>query len=467
MSARLSQIVEGGFCIGCGACCQASPALTMNQDEYGQYCARQQEGTVLLSSTEALIANICPFSGDGPDEDELGMDQYGSASPRDEDIGPYAALFAGHVLEGDFRSLGSSGGLITWVLCDLLARNEIDGVVHVKKCDPDEAGLLFNYGISRTAEEVKGGAKSRYYPVEASEALEQIRQMPGRYVFVGLPCFVKAVRRLARVDPIIDDRVQFTIGLVCGHLKSRAFADCYGWQAGIAPGSLEEIDFRVKRTSGTAGDYAVSLRGAGVDVTRPAGAFFGSNWGNNFFRYSACDYCDDVFAETADLSVGDAWLSPYIDDPCGNGIVVVRAPTLLEIVRSAIVERRLALDEVDPEAVRESQAGGLRDRREGLAFRLHLKEKRREWYPRKRVSPNAQGVPIVRRLIFTNRIRMREQSHLLWKKAVEHGSFSFFQRRMRPFVFANDLLYRLPQREAVSPLHTRFAGALRRFAGGR
>lgn len=464
MTDGLGRIVDGGYCVGCGACSQASPALAMEKDEFGQYCVRQKEGTVLLASAESLIATICPFSGDGPNEDELALDQYGPSTTHDEDIGRYVALFAGHVLESDFRSIGASGGLITWVLCELLARGEIDGVVHVKRCEPDGTGTLFKYGISKTPDEVKGGAKSRYYPVEASEALEQIRQTPGRYVFVGLPCFVKAVRRLSRVDPIVKERVRFTVGLVCGHLKTGAFADCYGWQVDIPPGRLEQIDFRVKRSCGTAGEYAVSLQGAGVEVTKPARDFFGSNWGNNFFRYSACDCCDDVFAETADLSVGDAWLPPYVNDPGGNGIMVVRDLSLLKIISSAIVEERLALDELSPDGVRQSQAGGLRDRREGLAFRLHMKARRGEWYPRKRVAPSAQGITLSRRLIYANRILMRKQSHLLWKKAVERDSYAFFERRMRPIVFVNDLLGRWPNRVRVAEARRMSKRCLRRFA---
>ena len=41
------------------------------------------------------------------------------------------------------------------------------------------------------------------------------------------------------------------------------------------------------------------------------------------FKYKACDFCDDVFAETADVVVGDAWIPKYLTQ--GNSLVVTRS----------------------------------------------------------------------------------------------------------------------------------------------
>ena len=35
------------------------------------------------------------------------------------------------------------------------------------------------------------------------------------------------------------------------------------------------------------------------------------DWGAGFFQNPACDWCDDVVAETADIAFGDAWVEPY------------------------------------------------------------------------------------------------------------------------------------------------------------
>ncbi|MFM6343919.1 MAG: Coenzyme F420 hydrogenase/dehydrogenase, beta subunit C-terminal domain, partial [Dolichospermum sp.] len=82
----------------------------------------------------------------------------------------------------------------------------------------------FKYGVSSTIDQVMAGAKTRYYPVEMSQVLKIVREQPGRYAIIGVPCFIKAVRLLMIEDEIFHERIKFCIGLICGHLKSTQFA---------------------------------------------------------------------------------------------------------------------------------------------------------------------------------------------------------------------------------------------------
>jgi coenzyme F420 hydrogenase subunit beta len=434
----IKQIVDGGYCIGCGACSAAvDDAIPIVMDKFGKYQAGASELDFLPEEDLQKAQAVCPFSDDGPNEDAIGENLFGADCFPDSRIGYYRDLYIGHVAEDDFRARGTSGGMITWVLTELLERREIDAVVHIKKIDNPDDGILFRYGISRTVEEIMDGAKSRYYPIEMSDVLKQIVQTPGRYAVVGLPCFIKAVRKLADIDPVIMGRVIYCIGLVCGHLKSKAFSECFAWQVGIPPGQLEEIDFRVKLPKRTAGDYGVFLRGAGKETTRPTRQFFGSNWGHNFFRYPACEYCDDVFAETADMVVGDAWLPKYERDPGGTSIVVARTMGLQELIELALKNGRLNLTSSTTDEVADSQAGGLRDRREGLAYRLLLKRKKKEWAPQKRVVPGRVGMSSRRCKIYKNRSAIGAASHGVWTNAVCGNSFEIFEAELRNLIVLN------------------------------
>jgi coenzyme F420-reducing hydrogenase beta subunit len=245
---------------------------------------------------------------------------------------------------------------------------------------------------------------------------------------------MKAVRRLALVDPLIRERIVFYVGLVCGHLKSKAFSDCFAWQVGIPPGKLEKIDFRVKLPNRKSSDYGVQLTGAGKTVVRPAGELFGSNWGYGFFKYSACEYCDDVFAETADFSVGDAWLPEYTKDDGGNSVLIVRSEALLRLTREGAAEGRLNIKECSAGEVAESQAGGLRHRRDGLSFRLYLKAQQGEWAPKKRVPVSAAGISSARKKIYVLRESLRQRSHELWAESVAAGDFAVFQTGMQKLI---------------------------------
>jgi coenzyme F420-reducing hydrogenase beta subunit len=278
--------------------------------------------------------------------------------------------------------------------------------------------------------EILAGAKSRYYPIETSEILQIVRTQPARYAFIGLPCFVKAIRRLQQQDSLFRERVKFCIGLVCGHLKSAAFADCFAWQMGIQPGELKEIDFRVKLPNRSAGDYGVYSKGQSHSDTRPTRELVGSNWGFNFFRNSACDFCDDVFAETADVAVGDAWLPGYEIDGAGNSVIVIRNPAIGDLILNGINTNRLNLNVATQEEISLSQAGGLRDRREGLGYRLARKVSHKLWHPVKRVLPFPDRFLTFRRLIYTLRSEAGEASHYYWRESLKLKNLGWFIHKM-------------------------------------
>src|SRR5690606_38702641 len=46
--------------------------------------------------------------------------------------------------------------------------------------------------------------------------------------------------------------------------------------------------------------------------------FADGDWGAGFLQNPACDFCDDVVAETADIAFGDAWVEPYASDGPGH-----------------------------------------------------------------------------------------------------------------------------------------------------
>ncbi len=110
--------------------------------------------------------------------------------------------------------------------------------------------------------------------------------------------------------------------------------------------------------------------------------FFGTNYGHGFFKYKACDYCDDVFAETADVVIGDAWLPEYVVDGRGTSILLIRNRDIQEMVDVAQKSGRLHLEPLDADKAAHSQAGGLRHRREGLKYRLAIADANGKWLPK-------------------------------------------------------------------------------------
>ncbi|MBW8787551.1 MAG: coenzyme F420 hydrogenase, partial [Rhizobium leguminosarum] len=152
----------------------------MGLDRYGQM--KPTAPRTWLQGGDEEFARICPFSPMARDEDELAAEYFPRAKSQDPLLGRFEAAFVGHVEEGEYRSKGSSGGMVTWVAAELLRLGLVDGVAHVNESDdPLLEGRLFHYLLSRNLQELQAGAKSRYYPVELSGVLQSIREAPGRY----------------------------------------------------------------------------------------------------------------------------------------------------------------------------------------------------------------------------------------------------------------------------------------------
>ena len=380
----------------------------MRWDKFGQLKPRGSPEWYRRRSAE--FARICPFSPYARDEDAIAAERFPGASRVDPRVGRFEAAWVGHAEEEGFRAQGSSGGMVSWVAAELLARGMVDGVAHVAAADPEREGRHFASRISRSVAEVRQGAKSRYYPIELSGVLDAVREQPGRYAVVGVPCFVKAVHLARAADPLLAERIVFTLGLYCGHMKSAAMIESFALQMGVEPRAVRAVDFRLKNPDRPANWYRTQLQLAdGGAAEEDWWHLVEGDWGSGFFQNSACNFCDDVVAETADISFGDAWVEPYSSDGRGTNVVVVRSPELRALVEEGIAEGRLSLAEVDAEFVAGTQAAGFRQRREGLAYRLA--RRRGGLVPKKRVTPCADGLPARRRAIYTMRAAISAFSH--------------------------------------------------------
>lgn len=444
-------VVSGGYCIGCGACAAVEPtAISIGMDSYGMLQATVRDYS--YETRESRATAVCPFSSSSATEDIIAEEHFGGL-PHHPRIGRYNNCYAGHVTRASFRSAGSSGGVGKWLLAELLRGSHVDAVVHVvatervKPTDP-----LYSYSIVTSSHDVIDGSKSVYYPVEMSKILDVIRQTPRTYAITGVPCFIKAIRLLSQEDIVFRNRIRFCIGIICGHLKSASYADMLAWQLGIKPADLQAIDFRAKFPGSKANEKGVVAIGTDggqlINNRATVQKLFGTNYGHGLFKYKACDYCDDVIAETADVAIGDAWLPQYINDGQGTSIVVTRNQVIEQILSDGQQRGDLSLDEISPDDVARSQAAGLRHRREGLSYRLHLTDARGQWRPQKRVQASSAVLTPRAKKVQQLRIKMASMSHSLFLEAKRRNDFEFFRKKLCRAIVKHDHLSESVWRQA-------------------
>lgn len=440
----IKKVISNGFCIGCGVCRAIEPKIKIDFNELGDLVAKlpQMEDAVLQKADR-----VCPFSDSAPNEDEIGEALFAPQGfKRHSDIGYYHSLSAAYA--SATRSTGSSGGMVTWLLEALMQNGVVDRVIHVVPAEAAATGgRFFKFRISDRIESIREGATSFYYPVSYDEVVSYISQTPGRYAVTGVPCFQKALRQLRVESPVFDQRIAIQIGIVCGQMKSAHYLEYLRQLSRIPPDeTLVKACFRRKVEGYPANNYAFE----GTSVTsdgdlirrRIMNSEIGINWGMGYFKPLACDFCDDVFAETADIAAMDAWLPKYVQGSEGWSLIVVRNLLVAKLISDAAAKGDVVVDPVSAKDVSDSQRGGLNHRKIMLGYRLWLH--RPLWHPRKR-QPARNDYPLVLRLEQYLRSLLRKKSRQTFLGCINGGA-NDFRKRMAIYVIAYKILMRIKAR---------------------
>lgn len=368
-------IVSNDLCIGCGLCAGLCPiqVLEMRFNRYGEYIPVEYRIGCLPKCNICL--RVCPFGNQDDNEDTLSakLFELGEGNVHHSiETGYYLDSFAGYSLDEEHRFNAASGGLASWYLQSLLDKNLVDRVICViPNNDPMK---LFHFAVLEKPEELKVATRSCYYPVEMSQVIKQVLQTEGRYAIIGLPCFLKGIRLAMEMNQRLRKRIVVLAGLVCGQAKSKFFAEYLTCLGGGDPESLVSARFRIKSLDKPANNFGFSFECSDGDVK--SGTVFWMDgmreaWVRGYFKPNACNYCDDIFAEVADVVFMDAWLERYISDSRGTNLVI-RHPASRAVFEQGRLDNEIYLEQVTIQEVIQSQQAVIDVKRTGLGQRLAL-----------------------------------------------------------------------------------------------
>jgi len=363
-----------------------------------------------------LIKNdkFCPFSKNSLNEDKISRKIFNIKKMHfNQNLGNFNSVYVGYdKSKSNFRMNGSSGGLTSWIINELMSERLIDAFISVGWCNKKK---IFEYKIFTNIKDVKRSSKTRYYPVEFSNVLKKIDPSK-KYAFVGVPCYVKALRNHSFNNPTIKYSIRYYISILCGHQKNKLYFDNILQTLKISKKKVIDFDFRKKIINQSANKYGISLEQKNKFITTSANNIFGADWGLNFFKYKACDFCDDIAGETADISFGDAWLKNEVRDYRGHNIIITRNKKLNEILNLASRKNEIFLRKSNSKELYNSQQSSFRHRREGLAIRINILKASGYWYPKKRVFKNLKNINNNRIKVYNQRIILQNLSNTLYKK---------------------------------------------------
>jgi coenzyme F420-reducing hydrogenase beta subunit len=291
--------------------------------------------------------------------------------------------------------------------------------------------------------QIKQISKTRYIPVTLEKLFVEIDKIDGKIAISGVACFIKAIRLKQHYNPELKEKIPFLIGIICGGLKSKFFTDYLAQKSGIV-GDYKKQEYRIKKPDSFALDYSFGAFDKQNIHHKVAMKTLGDMWGTGMFKSNACDFCDDVSAELADISLGDAWINPYDKEGLGNSVIVTRTSVADNLINSGINRNELSVKPIAVELFKLSQQGSFNHRHDGLKYRLDQLKKVSKIIPVKR-NRLLISIPFYFKRVQKQRMTIREYSLKNWiisRDAIHFDSlmnpmkkkllsFTVFYHRMR------------------------------------
>ena len=373
---NITQIAKAtSNCVGCGICVTACPVshLRLGRNEWNQLEILENENPCLEKCS--ICMRVCPFSDHSKNEDTLAKELFKETPQSHSVLGSFIQTYEGHHPDESKRWNAASGGLTTYLLDSLLQQGMVDAIVCAART---EGSPYFKSVVCRSSEEVYAHARSAYAVIHLDTALkeaiedEQITSI----AVVALPCQAKALRNAMQYQPKLRKKLKYILGLVCGQQKSTNFADYLAAKSQVD--SLCSIDFRKKKSGRPNGNFGVSLIG-GQRSKSLTFSDYGKEWSFKMFTLPACNVCDDIFAETADVVLMDAWLPEYQASDKGENLVIVRNKEFDSLLKGIST-----VHSIEPERVVLSQSYVVHTKRKWIQTALKYYQQHQLLSPRKR-----------------------------------------------------------------------------------
>jgi len=357
---NVQRVYDDGLCMQCGTCEGICPSgsVALTWDLRVGYRLRVDEKAC---ADCGRCHDACPG---------LGLDfsagawwrERNEGAPFEDFLGPWRRLAFGWASDPEVRHLGASGGVATVLIQAALETGLVDAVVAVRMspANPMEAEAV----ICHSAGEVAACRGSKYNVVAINGVLGRVRDEPGRYALVGLPCHIQGLRLAQRHSLRLRERVTLAMGVFCGHTNEPRATAVLARQAGLDPANVREVSYRGPGWPGAM--RLVSDRG----LTRWRA--YPDYVDRRFMALTPprCRICPDALAELADVSVGDAWLDRF-EGSDGVSDLIARTPAGEHLLDDAAAS--LVLQAATPAEIVASQADTYGVKRSACRGRLWLR----------------------------------------------------------------------------------------------
>lgn len=314
------------LCIGCGMCSALCKNISLKETEIGHYIACVDKEKCVRCG---VCVSVCPVLKSTEEKNKINDELF--CANYIVETGYFVNCYEG--TSEKHISTSASGGFCTRFLEQLLSCGEVDGVYCAG--DGNSFDTLYKYVYVDDINVLKKNSLSAYYPLNLEETIKQILKNDRKVAIVVLPCQATAIRVAMKKNKILAKRIKCIIGLICGGLPGKGMVEFIAKRKGIELTDIKKVAFREKDSKHKCNNCAI---GVYTDKEYIKSYFHGDDFGfaylGNFFHNFACNRCDDIYAESADIVFGDAWFEEYKENIFGTSVCLLRNQHFDEIFKA-------------------------------------------------------------------------------------------------------------------------------------
>jgi len=331
----LTEIVNTGLCMYCGSCIASCPVNVVSYTD--------DEKPTLVG--RCVLCELCYYGCPRVEFPLADVERstFGRTRDADEPVGVKVGIYSARSTDEKILAKSQDGGVVTGLLRYALEKKLIDHAILVGK-DSKEPWRPFPT-IASMDDEVLLNAGSKYSATGSLGGLAEatVGYPNSRLAFVGMPCQIQALRRVA-TSPHgarkLTEPVKLAIGLFCYNTYKYGplFVSYIKEQQKLDLGKITKIEIRSGRLK--------AYYGAEARLDVPVG---------NLESYTllGCSKCQDFTAELADISIG------HEGSEVGWCTVITRTQEASNLLQSAAKAGALQLraaDEIFPSVVKLSES---------------------------------------------------------------------------------------------------------------
>lgn len=361
---NVSRTVKDNLCLGCGVCQDICPRGCIHIDH-------ERTNKPIVADNTCIECGKCikACAGLGININARTKELFSDKDTHENIyLGRYVTCYKGYSNDYDIRFHSASGGCLSQFLIWLLEKGMIDGAV-VTKFRKD-APMTPQPFIARSKAEILSGKSSKYCVVSMDGILTEIKQIPGRYVVVGLPCHIHAVRKCMDLDKQLRESIAGCFAIFCSGNKTLDSQRYLLYRYGVNEKKLKDFAYRDDGCLGS-----MHFRDEkGENLVPPI--YYLDYWFGmrSFFSIPRCGLCNDFFGELADVSFGDYNRGKETDDPIGINTLIARSKYWDSLLKQCQEDGSLWLEEVNESTMIEANGGCKYKKGEGFHAHRNLRK---------------------------------------------------------------------------------------------